>query len=173
MDQIKTPVKTEAVEVDEIQIADAVALFNRALEMSDNDREAATELFEKSFDGMMELALEGDVTAQHNVALMYEKGIGEPYDDDISVFLEWTIQAEDDHQAFLDSVFDQIHAIESARYGNDEIIEADDNADSHLHADPEKEARKLRRLYLLKEKMERMGFTTGANRDEYHDPEND
>jgi len=169
MDKVAEPPTTaEAEVVSATDIGDAVALFNRALEESEHDEAAAQELFEESFDGMMELALAGDTDAQHNVALMYEKGIGEPYDEDISVFLDWTIEAEEDRQAFLDRIDAQIQDILAER-NNDSYSEASRDPDGSVDTDHDAEARKLRRLYLLKTRLEKQGFKTGANRDDYHE----
>lgn len=173
MDHIVEPTE-EVVDVpDEIQIADAVAMFNEALEKSEHDWEAAEELFEKSFDGMVELARTGDTTAQHNVARMYGMGINEPYDEDIDLLNKWLWEAEEDLQVFLKDVQKRIDEMEIIQ---EEIHNEGSNEPGARHGvvDHDKEARKLRRLYLLKERLEKMGIRTGANEDEYKaEPDND
>ena len=168
-----TPVMEASDVFDEVQVADAVALFNRALEMSEHDWEAAEELFEKSFDGMLELAREGDKTAQYNVALMYGLGINEPYDDnyqeDTDLLMQWVRENEEDLQEYLEGLDDRIEELEK-RLQTDKEVSSDPlhDPEGNVDTDHDKETKKLRRLYLLKAKLEKQGFRTGANRD-YND----
>lgn len=178
MDQVKTPEVPEVEEIDEIQIADAIALFNEALEKSDDDWDAAEELFSQSFDGMVELAREGDTDAQHNVALMYGYGINEPYDEDIDLLEKWVLDAEEDFVEYLRDLEDKIEDLEREQQdaAPEEVhIEAshEGGRDHSATVDHDKESRKLRRLYMMKARLERMGISTGANRDEYHDHDHD
>ncbi len=171
MDQVETPEVPQVEEIDAIQIADAVALFNAALDKSDHDWAAAEKMFEESFDGMVELARTGDITAQHNVAHMYGMGINEPYDEDIDLLNKWLWEAEEDLQIFLQDIQKRIDDIEVVQ---EEVHNEGSNEPGARHGvvDHDKEARKLRRLYLLKERLEKMGIRTGANEDEY-EPDND
>lgn len=178
MNQVVTPEGSTTEVFDEIQVADAQALFDRALEQSEDDWEAAEELFAKSFDGMVELAREGDKTAQYNVALMYAHGINEPYDEDIDMLMEWVRENEEELGEYLDQLEGSIEEIQGrmsaessqAEYSSGSSHDADN---TKVPVDHDKDAKKLRRLYDLQRRLERQGFRTGANRDEYHEPEND
>ncbi len=114
----------------------------------------------------VELARTGDTTAQHNVARMYGMGINEPYDEDIDLLNDWLWEAEEDLQLFLKDVQKRI---EEAEIVQEEVHNEGSHEPGATHGviDHDKEARKLRRLYLLKERLERMGIRTGANEDEY------
>lgn len=153
-------------------------VFAQGLKIMEDNEKRAYELFEESFEGMLQIALDGDESAQHNIAILYLQGVGEPYEDDHDTIIDWVIHdllAEEDLQMYHDEIEEELHRARN----NDEHGASDEahdvtpyrsNGGQDAAYDRGNEAeKKLRRLYLLKRRLELQGYATGANRDESYD----